>query len=90
MLHTSLGCVGRTSGCRSGTGSFFSGYNSPVAGDRCGASLDVSHDYDGDGFVDLVLGCPNTPGANNTQPGRAVVVSGAKLLAQTQPFELYT
>jgi glycosylphosphatidylinositol phospholipase D len=65
-------------------------YPSTIPGEHLGQSLDGAHDYDGDGVVDLVIGAPNSPGANNTQPGRIVVISGAKLVAQTPPYELYS
>jgi hypothetical protein len=52
-----------------------------VAGERFGASLAAAHDYDGDGRVDIVVGAPKAPGPNNTEIGRALVLSGLKVIA---------
>ena len=68
----------------------FGDYRSSVPGERFGTSVDAAHDYDGDGVVDIVAGAPNHPGSLNTQPGRMVVLSGARLRAQTPPYELLT
>jgi hypothetical protein len=65
-------------------------YSSQIAGERMGASIDAAHDYDGDGVIDIVVGAPNRPGANGTQVGRAVVLSGARLASFAAPYELYT
>ena len=65
-------------------------YVSTFAGERLGQSVDAKHDYDGDGVVDIVAGAPNFLDAGGRQGGRVVVLSGAKLLAHTPPYELFT
>jgi hypothetical protein len=65
-------------------------HNSTVAGERLGASVDTAHDYDGDGVVDIVVGAPNSPNGTAFEVGRSVVLSGARVLAQTPPYEIYT
>jgi len=64
-------------------------YTSAIAGERFGTSVDAAHDYDGDGVVDIVVGAPNSPHGTGSQVGRAVVLSGARLVAQTPPYEIY-
>jgi hypothetical protein len=63
---------------------------SSVAGERLGTSLASAGDCDGDGIPDFVAGAPNTAALNGTQPGRALVLSSARVIAQTPPYEIYT
>jgi hypothetical protein len=65
-------------------------YSSSVAGERLGTSVDAKHDYDGDGVVDIVAGAPNWLDGNVQEAGRVVVLSGAKMLANTAPYEIST
>jgi len=65
-------------------------YYSTAPGDRFGAALDMGHDYDGDGVLDLVCGAPDTLEPGGGKSGRVVVLSGARLLAVTPPYELAT
>jgi hypothetical protein len=67
-------------------------YVSTIAGERLGTSLDMAGDYDGDGVVDIVAGAPNSPSSSGsmTPAGRVVVLSGAKLVAATPPYEIRT
>ncbi|MBL8804371.1 MAG: FG-GAP repeat protein [Planctomycetes bacterium] len=67
---------------------FVGNYHSNVAGERLGQALDVAHDYDGDGVVDLVVGAPNSPNGSAFEVGRVVVLSGARVAAQTPPYEI--
>jgi hypothetical protein len=60
-----------------------------MPGERLGASVDAAHDYDGDGTIDYVVGAPNSPNGSAFEVGRAVVLSGARVLAQTPPYELH-
>lgn len=69
---------------------FVGNYHSNVAGERLGQALDVAHDYDGDGVVDLVVGAPNSPNGSAFEVGRVVVLSGARVAAQTPPYEIRT
>ena len=64
-------------------------YSASSAGEHLGQSVDASQDYDGDGRVDLVAGAPDWAGPGGNQTGRAVVLSGAKLLANTTPKEIF-
>ena len=52
------------------------------------ASISASHDYNGDGVVDFIVGAPNKSFLAGTEDGRAVVLSGANLRAYTFPYEL--
>jgi len=74
---------------RVATGAVVRSYFSSDPGDHLGASVDAAHDYDGDGVVDIVVGAPNSPHGTGSEVGRAVVLSGAKLVAQTPPYEIY-
>jgi hypothetical protein len=65
-------------------------YESTIGFEGLGSSLAGAHDYDGDGVVDLVIGAPHSPGPNNTEAGRVVVLSGARVAAHSVPVELYT
>jgi hypothetical protein len=65
-------------------------YSSPIPGERLGDSLSVEQDFDGDGVLDLVVGAPDSPTTFGTPGGRVVVLSGARLVAQTPPYEIYT
>ncbi|HTF89215.1 MAG TPA: VCBS repeat-containing protein, partial [Planctomycetota bacterium] len=60
------------------------------AGEGFGASIDGSQDFDGDGTNDLVVGAPNHDSGLGWESGRAVVLSGSRLIAGTPPFELHT
>jgi hypothetical protein len=64
-------------------------YTGQIAGERLGQSLDARDDYNGDGVVDFVAGAPNSPGANNTQPGRAIVLSGYEIKVAQPTHEIY-
>ncbi|MBK8179926.1 MAG: FG-GAP repeat protein [Planctomycetes bacterium] len=66
------------------------GYTPSIPGERFGQSLDAAHDYDGDGVVDLVVGAPNALDASAGEAGRVALVSGARLWAQTLPYEFRT
>jgi hypothetical protein len=59
-----------------------------LTGERMASAISASHDYDGDGVVDFVVGAPYWSLINNSQDGRAVVLSGARLRSLTLPFEL--
>jgi hypothetical protein len=59
-----------------------------IAGEHFGAALEAAHDYDGDGVIDVVVGAPDYAVSAN-QFGRAVVLSGGKLIAAQSPTELY-
>ncbi|MCY3002654.1 MAG: integrin alpha [Planctomycetota bacterium] len=63
-------------------------FSSTVAGEALGSSISIGSDYDGDGTVDLVTGAPNFKGGSAYEVGRAVVLSGARVMAQTPPYEL--
>lgn len=52
------------------------------------ASISASHDYNGDGVVDFVVGAPLKQAGAGVEVGRAVVLSGANLRAFTLPYEL--
>jgi hypothetical protein len=65
-------------------------YFSPIAGERLGTSVDMSSDYDGDGVVDIVVGAPNSLDSNGREAGRVAVLSGARLVAGTAPYEIRT
>jgi hypothetical protein len=67
----------------------FAQYRSNTASEHLGKSVDAKHDYNGDGVVDFVLGAPDRIGGINSLVGRAVVVSGARMLSNTAPKELY-
>jgi hypothetical protein len=67
----------------------FAQYRSNTAGEHLGKSVDAKHDYNGDGVVDFVVGAPDRIGGINSLVGRAVVVSGARMLSNTAPQELY-
>lgn len=54
-------------------------------GERFGASIDGARDFDGDGFVDLVVGAPNWNAPGSSANGRVFVVSGAMLLGGIFP-----
>jgi hypothetical protein len=58
--------------------------------ERMASAISASHDYDGDGVVDFVVGAPYWSLITGSQDGRAVVLSGAKLRSGSPPFELAT
>lgn len=59
-------------------------------GERMGSAVSIAHDYDGDGVADIVVGAPNSPNGSAYEVGRAVVLSGARVVAQTPPYEIYS
>ena len=61
---------------------------SGVAGERLGTSLSAGKDVTGDGVPDLLVGAPLSDAAG-ADAGRALLVSGAKLVANAAPFEHY-
>jgi len=67
----------------------FGPYNSAFGGEHLGASVDASQDFDGDGVHDIVVGAPNAFTSLGTPGGRVVVLSGARVSAQTPPYEIY-
>jgi hypothetical protein len=71
-------------------GTSFSFYPSFSAGERLGQSVSMGQDYDGDGAPDIVVGAPNASNGSAYQTGRVVVLSGARLFAQTPPYEIHT
>ncbi len=52
-----------------------------------GQSVDSTLDITGDGIPDILVGAPNVSGAG-IQRGEVVVLSGAKLIANTPPFDV--
>ncbi|MCY3002653.1 MAG: integrin alpha [Planctomycetota bacterium] len=60
------------------------------AGERFGASIDGRRDFDGDGTVDFVVGAPAWDSAMSTNIGRAVVLSGARMLSGNLPYEIFS
>lgn len=65
-------------------------YNGANALERMASSISATHDYNGDGVVDFVVGAPNWSTTHSTADGRAVVLSGLKLRTFTLPYELAT
>jgi hypothetical protein len=65
-------------------------YASSTPGERMGAAVDAAHDCDGDGVTDYVVGAPHSSNGTSYEVGRAVLLSGAKLLAQTPPYEIHS
>jgi hypothetical protein len=65
-------------------------YVSGIPGERLGSSVDASHDYDGDGTIDFVVGAPNSPNGTSYQVGRAVVVSGLRVYQASPPYEIFS
>jgi len=65
-------------------------YVGSTSGERMGASISGTHDYNGDGVVDFVVGAPNWSTNHAIADGRAVVLSGQKLRTFTLPYELAT
>jgi hypothetical protein len=61
-----------------------------TAGERMGASIDGTRDFNGDGVVDFVAGAPGFADSLGGERGRAVLISGAQLLAATLPLEIFT
>jgi hypothetical protein len=58
-------------------------------GEHLGASIDVAHDYNGDGTVDPLIGAPDWIGPSGLTEGRAVVVSGASIPHSVNHVDLY-
>jgi hypothetical protein len=56
--------------------------------EKMASSISASHDYNGDGVVDFVVGAPGWSTNHAVEDGRAVVLSGANLRSFTLPFEL--
>ncbi len=65
-------------------------YLSGIPGERFGASVDAAHDYDGDGQTDYVVGAPDSPNGTSFEVGRAVALSGLRLLQNSPPFEIHS
>ena len=65
-------------------------YDSDVAGENLGESIDAAHDYDGDGIADIVAGAPKSLDSGGAELGRVCVLSGASVLTGQQPQVLYT
>jgi len=65
-------------------------YTSAIPGERFGQALDAASDYDGDGFVDIVVGAPNWLDSNGRQAGRVLVLSGFRLQAHSLPYDIRT
>jgi hypothetical protein len=61
-----------------------------VSGEAFGAAVSIAHDYDGDGIADIVVGAPNSPNGSSFEVGRVVVLSGARVVAQTPPYEIHS
>jgi hypothetical protein len=59
-----------------------------VAGEAFGASVAVGDDHDGDGVADIIVGAPNSSNGSAFEVGRVVVLSGARVGAQTPPYEI--
>jgi len=68
---------------------FIGGTGGSQAGESFGSSIDARHDFNGDGVVDFVIGSPNWSLLNNSEDGRAVVLSGAFWIGGGAPFQLY-
>lgn len=51
-------------------------FDSTTPGERPGSSIDATHDFDGDGFVDFLVGAPKFRSTIGFEVGRAVVFSG--------------
>jgi hypothetical protein len=64
--------------------------DSSILGERLGSSVAVAHDYDGDGFADIIAGAPNSPNGSAYEVGRVVVLSGGRVASQTGPYEIYS
>jgi hypothetical protein len=60
-----------------------------VAGELFGSAVSIGHDYDGDGVADIVVGAPNSSNGTAYEVGRFVVLSGARVVAQTPPYEIF-
>jgi hypothetical protein len=65
-------------------------FNSTTPGERLGSSIDAAHDYDGDGFVDFVVGAPKFRSTTGFEVGRAMVFSGQAFPQPTSNPVLYT
>lgn len=63
-------------------------YTSPNVGERLGSSIDLTDDMDGDGVRDVIAGAPNFQNGTGFEVGRAVVLSTARFIAQTPPYEI--
>jgi hypothetical protein len=73
---------------RADTFSTLGAYSGSNAAEHMGESISASHDYNGDGVVDFVVGAPQWSTDHSTADGRAVVLSGANLRSFTLPYEL--
>jgi hypothetical protein len=67
----------------------FVGWHVGLSTERFGSSLDVRHDYDGDGVIDFVVGAPNHHDSFGGEAGRVVVVSGASLTPAGVPQHIW-
>lgn len=67
------------------------GYTPPITGAAFGSSISASHDYNGDGVVEIVVGSPKWSAGVQSEDGRVAVLSGARLLDPNAPgpLELY-
>jgi hypothetical protein len=75
--------------CHAGSSlTVFGVYGGGQNGERMGASIDGTRDFDGDGTNDLVIGAPGWSSDGVHHDGRVVVVSGARLIAGPSPVEL--
>ncbi|RMD99507.1 MAG: hypothetical protein D6812_11455 [Deltaproteobacteria bacterium] len=54
-----------------------------AAGDRAGSALSLSHDLDGDGFSDLVIGAPGAGSAGN-QTGKVYLLFGGTTVSNAR------
>jgi hypothetical protein len=57
---------------------------------KTAASISATHDYNGDGVVDFVVGAPGWSTNHAVEDGRALVLSGANLRTFSLPYELAT
>ncbi|MCY3002655.1 MAG: hypothetical protein NTV21_12705 [Planctomycetota bacterium] len=64
--------------------------DSGIGGEHWGASVSMGDDYDGDGVADIIAGAPNSPNGSIYEVGRVTVLSGARVMAQQPPYEIYS
>lgn len=85
----SLGDSGRVILLDVATGQEFM-IDSAIAEERLGSSVSLGDDYDGDGVADIIAGAPNSPNGTIYEVGRVTVLSGARVMAQQPPYEIYS